>query len=144
MRSPATSRLRARGWPDEPPTPRFGASNQRLDGTPTNPLAFVGAERVAVEEVFAPHHVITTQVDNPEVGVKCGGDVALAFESKAARDVGGGDGRHLRQVETVLGQQQLAGRLAPGDAAPDLGEVVTRLEVERAGRVIGDDHLRSP
>src|SRR5713226_7292843 len=136
MRSPATSRLRARGWPDEPPAPSFGAPNQRLDGPSPDPLALVGAERVAVEEVFATHHVITTQVDDPEVGVVSRGDVSLALHGKAARDVGGGDGCHLRQVETVLGQQQLAGRLAPGDAAPDLGEVITGLEVERAGRVI--------
>ena len=70
------------------------------------------AERVAIAEIFAPHHVIAAQIDDPEVGVVFGGDVALASQPESLRDIGRGDRSDVRYVELVLRQQQLPGRLA--------------------------------
>src|ERR1700681_582606 len=48
----------------------------------------------------------------------------------------------LVDVKAVLCKQQLARGLAPGDAAPDLQEVVTLFERKRAWRVIRYHHLK--
>src|SRR6202011_5386214 len=94
-RSRARSPLRARVWPDELPLAGFAAPNQRFDGPSANPLALVRAKRVAVEEVFAPYHVIAAQIDDPEVRIVARGYVAFASQCQAARDVGGGHARHF-------------------------------------------------
>src|ERR1700737_433373 len=96
-RSRARSPLRARVWPDELPLPGFAAPNQRFDGPPANPLALMRAKRVAVEEVFAPYHVITAQIDDPEVRIVANGYVTFVSQSRATRDVGGGHARHFWQ-----------------------------------------------
>src|ERR1700736_3542246 len=96
-RSRARSPLRARIWPDELPPPGFAAPNQRFDGPSANPLALVRAKRVAVEEVLAPYHVVTAQIDDPGVRIVANGYVPFASQSKAARDVGGGHARHFWQ-----------------------------------------------
>src|SRR5438445_3970002 len=89
----------------------FMAPDQRLDRAAANLLAFMDAERVAVEQVLAPDHIFMVEVDHPQVGVEPRRDVALALEAEAFRDVGCGQGRNQRQLETPVRQQQLPRRL---------------------------------
>jgi hypothetical protein len=53
--------------------------DERFDGSAADLLAFVHAERVAVEKVFAPYDVFMVWVYDPEVGVESLRDVAFAL-----------------------------------------------------------------
>ena len=81
------------------------------------------------------------QVDDPQVRIEAGSDIALAWQTESPGDVARRDGRDHIQIEVRLCKQQLPGGLTARDAAPDLSEVVALLEVERARRVIGHDDL---
>src|SRR5437660_7244381 len=141
MRSAAKLRLRVCVWPDEFTAARLEAADEGLDGLASNSLALVRAEAIVVEQVLSAHDILVTQVDEPQVRVEPGGDIALPRQSKTPGHVRSRHIRDHRKLEIRLGKQQLPGRLTARDAAPDPGEVVALLEVERARRVIGHDHL---
>src|SRR5712692_5610132 len=111
-RSPARSRLRAPAWPDELTPSRVLAADQGLDGPSANPLSLVGTERIAIEKVISLDHVFVAQIDEPNVRVESGCDVALVGEAEALGDVGGGRRGDHRQLELATCEQQLPGRLA--------------------------------
>src|SRR6266446_6181914 len=82
----------------------FLSANERFDSAAPNLLALVDAELMSIQEVLSPDHVLVAQVDDPEVGVIAGRDVALVREPEPSSDVRGSDGRDGWQVEAVLSQ----------------------------------------
>src|SRR5256885_12326582 len=107
MRSRARSRLRARAWPDELAASWPRSANHRVDGLAANPLTFVRAERVAIEKAFATDNVFMREVDDPEIDVKAWRDVTHVFQTEATRDVRRRNGRHHRQLDPFLREQEL-------------------------------------
>ena len=121
---------------------RFPAYQRSYRAAP-DPLALVRAELVAVEEILAANEVMMAEVGDPEIGIEARCDVALARQPESLRDVGRRDGGDARLVQPALGQQQLARRLAARHATPHMKEVLPALQLEGAGRVVGDDHRQS-
>src|SRR5207244_13123745 len=76
-RSPATSPLRAGVWPNELAPARLAAAEQGLDRLAPNPLPLVRAEAIPVEQVLSAHDVFLAQVDDPQVRIEPGSDIAL-------------------------------------------------------------------
>ena len=76
-----------------------------------NPLPYVGAESVLVEQVLTPYDIFVAQIHKPQVGVEAGRDVSLAFHPESTCDVRRCRRGYGLQV-VILSQQQLSGRLA--------------------------------
>ena len=118
MTSRAKLPLRVAAWPDELTSrTRFLSPDEGLDRPAADLLALMGAERISVQEILSPHHVHMGEVGDPEVRVEAGRDIALVRQTEPARDVRGRDGGDSRELEAILGKQELPGRLAAGDAA---------------------------
>src|SRR5439155_1373275 len=128
---------------DEPSAAGIFPAYQRSYRAAPDPLALVRAELVAVEEILAANEVMMAEVGDPEIGIEARCDVALARQPESLRDVGRRDGGDARLVQPALGQQQLARRLAARHATPHMKEVLPALQLEGAGRVVGNDHRQS-
>jgi hypothetical protein len=72
----------------------------------------VRAERIEIEKVVGPYQLLLAQVDEPEVGVETGRDVAFSRQSESVGDIGGGHRHDHRQLEPTHCEQKLPGRLA--------------------------------
>src|SRR5438309_1030304 len=129
----------------EPPRqPLLTPAHECRDRLAADLLVFVHAELVLVDQVLAPDHVVVAQVDDPQVGIEAGRDAAFTRDAESVCNVRRRECGDPAQLEPALSKEQLPGRLAPGDPAPDLAKVVALLQRQRAGRVVGDDEVHLP
>src|ERR1700722_9883148 len=102
--------------------------------------ADVGGEFVGVEEMVALQRVGSAEVDEGEVGVVAGGDVAFGGEGETGGDVGGGEAGDLFEGEVGReGEENREGGLDAGDAAPDGEEIWGLFHGEGGGGMVGAD-----
>src|SRR3954453_11754895 len=102
---------------------------ERSHNSPMQLSANVRAVPMPIAQVVGLKSCAVGQIDQREIGVGTYGYAALLRQPKALRDEFGsytsnGFERQLA-LEVAVGQQQLQGRLAARDAAPDREEIET-------------------
>ena len=125
--------------------PGVDAAHERAGDAAVDGAAFIRRELVLVEKNFRRDGVALSRIDQHEVGVEAERDLALALEREAAGSVGreraGERHRADAALENGFVEHGVDAVLAGADAAPGLEGVGRALEIDRAGRVVGDEHL---